>query len=69
MGRIAQENTITFAVNSIPYQHKRYSTNNGDNRLMLYFQGVKLYIPNGVNTKDFKKHTDRKKPKPEAAIS
>ena len=53
MGRTSQENTTTFAevfaANRISYQHNRYSSNNADNRLMIYFQGVKLYIPNGVN--------------------
>ena len=55
MGRTSQhqENTTTFAevfaANGISYQHNRYSSNNSDNRLMLYSQGVKLYIPDSVN--------------------
>ena len=53
MGRTSQENTATFAevfaANGISYHHNRYSSSNGDNRLMFYFQGVKLYIPDGVN--------------------
>lgn len=51
MNRTHQENTTTFAevftANGISHQHNR-SSNNKDNRLMLYFQGVKLYIPDGV---------------------
>ena len=55
MSRTHQENTTTFAevftTNGISYQQNRSfssSTSNNDNRLMLYFQGVKLYIPDNV---------------------
>lgn len=49
MGRPKQQETIaTFAEvvnpsNSYPHQSNRM--NNNDNRLMIYFQGLKLYIP------------------------
>ena len=50
MGRIHQENTATFAEvftsSSITCQQSR-SAGSHDNRLMLYFQGVKIYIPDG----------------------
>ena len=45
-----QETTTAFAevftANGISYQQNR-SANNRDNRLMIYFQGVKLYITDG----------------------
>ena len=49
MGRPKQQESITtFAEvinrsNSYPHQSNR--VNNNDNRLMIYFQGLKLYIP------------------------
>lgn len=49
MGRPKQQESITtFAEvinpsNSYPHQSNRM--NNNDNRLMIYFQGLKLYIP------------------------
>jgi len=50
MSRTYQETTTAFAevftANGISYQQNR-SANNNDNRLMIYFQGVKLYIPDG----------------------
>lgn len=50
MGRAHSENTTTFAeVFTTPqatYQQNR-SFGGNDNRLMLYFQGVKIYIPDG----------------------
>ena len=52
MGRTHHETTTAFAevvtANGISYQQNR-STNNNDNRLMIYFQGVKLYIPDGFH--------------------
>ena len=51
MSRTYQETTTTFAevftANGISYQQNRSSCNN-DNRLLLCFQGMKLYIPDGV---------------------
>ena len=50
MVKTHQENITTFAevfpTNGNTYQQNR-SINNNDNRLMLYFQGVKVYIPDG----------------------
>ena len=50
MGKTHQENITTFAevfpTSGSTYQQNR-SISNNDNRLMLYFQGVKVYIPDG----------------------
>lgn len=50
MSRTHHENTTTFAevftTSGITCQQTRYAGNN-DNRLMLYFQGVKIYVPDG----------------------
>ena len=50
MSRAHLENTTTFAevftTAGVAYQQNR-SNSNTDNRLMLYFQGVKIYIPDG----------------------
>lgn len=50
MSRAQLEHTTTFAevftTAGVAYQQNR-SINNHDNRLMLYFQGVKVYIPDG----------------------
>lgn len=50
MSRAQLENTTTFAevftTAGVAYQQNR-SISNHDNRLMLYFQGVKVYIPDG----------------------
>ena len=50
MGKAHQENITTFAElfpnTGTAYPQNR-STSNNDNRLMLYFQGVKVYIPDG----------------------
>ena len=50
MGRAHQENITTFAevftATGTTYQQTR-SIGNHDNRLMLYFQGIKVYIPDG----------------------
>ena len=49
MGRPKQQESITtFAevVNpSNSYSHQSNRMNHNDNRLMIYFQGLKLYIP------------------------
>ena len=49
MGRVNQESVTTFAEVShpqnVPYQQSH--TASGDNRLMIYFQGMKIYIPDG----------------------
>ena len=48
MGKTHQENITTFAevfpTSGSTYQQNR-SISNNDNRLLLYFQGVKVYIP------------------------
>ena len=50
MSRAHSENTTTFAevftTAGIAYQQNR-SIGSNDNRLMLYFQGVKIYVPDG----------------------
>ena len=50
MGKTHQESNTTFAevfpTTGTTYQQNRFVSNN-DNRLMLYFQGVKVYIPDG----------------------
>lgn len=49
MGRTNQE-TVTKFVEVIHYAdvpYQRNSTVLGDNRLMIYFQGMKIYIPDG----------------------
>ena len=50
MRKTQQENITTFAevvpTSGIAYQQNR-SVSNNDNRLMLYVQGVKVYIPDG----------------------
>ena len=50
MSRAHLENTTTFAevftTAGTAYQQNR-SIGSNDNRLMLYFQGVKIYIPDG----------------------
>lgn len=49
MGRTNQETVTTFAEVIHPadaaYQQNRAVS--GDNRLMIYFQGMKIYIPDG----------------------
>lgn len=49
MGRTNQETVTTFAEVFQPvdatYQKNRAVS--GDNRLMIYFQGMKIYIPDG----------------------
>lgn len=49
MDRTNQGNVTTFAEvihpSNVPYQQSR--TASSDNRLMIYFQGMKIYIPDG----------------------
>ena len=52
MNKSYQKTNVAFAevtsVNNISY-HQNRCINNNDNRLMIYFQGVKLYIPDGFH--------------------
>lgn len=51
MGRTRQEAVTTFAevIQSSNTSHPQNRNNNNDNRMMIYSQGLKLYIPDDFN--------------------
>lgn len=51
MGRTRQEAVTTFAevVQSLSTSHPQNRNNNNDNRMMIYSQGLKLYILDDFN--------------------
>lgn len=51
MGRTRQEAVTTFAevIQSSNTPHSQNRNNNNDNRMMIYSQGLKLYIPDDFN--------------------
>ena len=51
MGRTRQEAVTTFAevVQSLSTSHPQNRNNNNDNRMMIYSQRLKLYIPDDFN--------------------
>ena len=53
MGKTNQETITTFAEvfssSGISSHQNNRTANTNDNRLMIYFQGMKLYIPDGFH--------------------
>ena len=52
MGRTRQEAITTFAevVQSLSISHPQNRNNNNDNRIMIYSQGLNLYISDDFNS-------------------
>ena len=55
MGRTRQEAVTTFAevIQSSNKSHLQNRNNNNNNRIMIYSQGLKLYIPDDFNSDTF----------------